>query len=133
MFTLIKDGHITFLLVYVDDVILADTSSQEFHRIKQILHNAFKIKDHGKLKYFIGLEVAHSEEVIIISQRKYCLDLLEYTRSLAAKPVDTPLNSSIKLYQYQSKPFEDVITYIRLIGRLLYLKNTRPGITLETQ
>lgn len=66
MFTLIKDDHTTVLLVYVDDVILAGTYLHEFDRIKQILHNAFKIKDLGKLKYFLGLEVAHSKEGIVI-------------------------------------------------------------------
>lgn len=96
MFTLIKDGHTTVLLVYVDDVILVGTSLQEFDRIKQILHNAFKIKDLGKLKYLLGLEVAYSKEGIVISQRMHCLDLLKDIRLLASKPVNTPLNPSIK-------------------------------------
>ncbi|PNX54602.1 putative copia-type protein, partial [Trifolium pratense] len=77
LFTLKQDNDFTALLVYVDDVILAGTSLTKFTRIKTILDAQFKIKDLGILKYFLGLEVAHSQAGITISQRKYCLDLLE--------------------------------------------------------
>lgn len=77
MFTLIRGNHIIVLLVYVYDVILVGTSLHEFDRVKQVLHRAFKIKDLGKSKYFLRLEVAHLNEGIVISLRKYCLDLLK--------------------------------------------------------
>ncbi|CAJ2653432.1 unnamed protein product [Trifolium pratense] len=77
LFTLTQNNDFTALLVYVDDVILSGTSLTEFTRIKTILDTQFKIKDLGILKYFLGLEVAHSKAGITISQRKYSLDLLE--------------------------------------------------------
>lgn len=61
LFTLKIASDFTALLVFVDDVILAGTSLNEFQRIKTILDQNFKIKDSGVLKYFLGLEVAHSE------------------------------------------------------------------------
>lgn len=100
MFTLLKNDQITILLVNMDDVILAGTSLYEFDKIKSTLHNNFKIKDLRVLKYFLGLEVAHSREGIFISQRKYFLDLLHDTCLLASKPAATPLNPSTKLHQY---------------------------------
>jgi hypothetical protein len=54
----------TVLLVYVDDIILARDSLSEFAHIKSILHASFKIKDLCQLKYFLGLEVAHSQHGI---------------------------------------------------------------------
>jgi hypothetical protein len=133
LFTLNIDNEFTTLSIYVDDVILAGTSLTEFTRIKAILDINFCIKDLGELKYFLGLEVAHSKSGIIISQRKYCLDLLRDSGLLGAKPASTPLDTSIKLHNNLGKPYEDISSYRRLIGKLLYQNTTCPDITFATQ
>ncbi|KAA3477404.1 Retrovirus-related Pol polyprotein from transposon TNT 1-94 [Gossypium australe] len=43
------------------------------------------------------MEVARSKEGIVISQRKYILDLLSETWLLGCKPVDTPLGPTKRL------------------------------------
>jgi len=133
LFILDTNDSFTALLVYVDDVILAGNSISEIDRIKALLDAEFKIKNLGKLKYFLGIEVAHSTTGISICQRKYCLDLLKDTGLMASKPVTTPLDPSIKLHQDNSKPFEDILRYRRLVGKLLYLTTTRPDIAFVTQ
>jgi hypothetical protein len=133
LFTLTKDANFTALLVYVDDIILAGNDLIEFKRIKNILDSSFKIKDLGVLKYFLGLEIAHSKLGITISQRKYCLDLLKDSGLLGSKPAITPLDPSAKLHQDEGKLYEDISSYRRLIGKLLYLTNTRPDISFATQ
>jgi hypothetical protein len=133
LFALTSGQHFTALLVYVDVIILAGTSIDEFTRINHILDSNFKIKDLGSLKYFLGLEVAQSREGISISQRKYCLDLLKDSGLLGAKPASTPLDPSIKLHNDDGKLYDDVSGYRRLIGKLLYLTNTRPDIAYATQ
>ena len=52
------------LLVYVDDVILAGNFIIEIEKIKTSLHKAFRSKDLGSLKYFLGFEVARSSKGI---------------------------------------------------------------------
>lgn len=79
MFNISKYNQNTVLFIYVDDVILVDTSLSEFDRIKGILHSNFKIMDLEILKYIFCFEVAHSREGIVISQRKYFLYLLHDT------------------------------------------------------
>jgi hypothetical protein len=133
LFTLQTDSSFTALLVYVDDVILAGTDLSEFTRIKGILDTQFKIKDLGPLKYFLGLEVAQSREGITVSQRKYCLDLLKDSGFLGSKPASTPLDPAVKLHNDAGKLYEDIPTYRRLVGRLLYLTNTRPDISFAVQ
>ena len=133
LFTMQSGSNFTALLVYVDDVILAGNCISEIHRIKDTLDAAFKIKDLGQLKYFLGIEVAHSKTGISICQRKYCLDLLKDTGLLASKPVQTPLDPSIKLHQDNSPPHKDILSYRRLVGKLLYLTTTRPDIAFVTQ
>ena len=133
LFTKSSSSSFTILLVYVDDIILAGNSLSEFQTIKDILHNSFKIKDLGQLKYFLGLEVAHSKQGISLCQRKYCLDLLADLGLINSKPVSTPSDPSIKLNSDSSPLYEDISSYRRLIGRLLYLNTTRPDITFITE
>jgi hypothetical protein len=128
-----SDTTFTALLVYVDDVILVGNSLAEFQHIKSVLHNSFQIKDLGVLKYFLGLEVSHSTKGISLCQRKYCLDLLSDSSFLGTKPVSTPSDPSIKLYNDSGELYPDIPSYRRLIGRLLYLNTTRPDITFITQ
>lgn len=133
LFVKFQGDMFTGLLVYVDDVILVGNSLLEFQMVKDSLHSAFGIKDLGVLKYFLGLEVAHSTSGISLCQRKYCLDLLQETGTLGSKPVSTPLDPALKLTLDQGKPCEDVMGYRRLVGRLLYLTHTRPDISFATQ
>ena len=39
----------------------------------------FVVKILGRMKYFLGIEVAHSQNCVILSQQKYILDLLAET------------------------------------------------------
>ncbi|KAK3015974.1 hypothetical protein RJ639_007262 [Escallonia herrerae] len=70
---------------------------EEMNRLKTILTKEFEIKDLGKLKHFLSMEVARSNKGISISQRKYTLDLLKETGMLGCKPVDTPMDPICKL------------------------------------
>lgn len=44
--------------MYVDDIIFARNSMDEIDRVKITLDVEFKIKDLGKMKYFICIEAA---------------------------------------------------------------------------
>ena len=67
---------VTTLLVYVDNIILTRNDEREKHEVKQRLAKEFEIKELGKLKCFLGIEVAYSTQGIFISQQKYVTDLL---------------------------------------------------------
>ena len=75
-------GGITVLLVYVDDIIVTGNDEREKHEVKQRVAKEFEIKELGKLKYFLGIEVAYSTQGIFISQQKYVIDLLAETRKI---------------------------------------------------
>ncbi|KAK3032656.1 hypothetical protein RJ639_034922 [Escallonia herrerae] len=75
-------GGVMALIVYVDDIIVTGNDSDEKEALRKYLAKEFKIKDLGKLKYFLGIEIARSKEGIFVSQQKYVLDLLEETGSL---------------------------------------------------
>ena len=93
--------------------------------MKKHLFSYYQTKDLGKLKYFLGIEVAQPKSDVIISKRKYTLDILEETGMLEYKPIDTPMDSNVKLVPRQGGPLRDSGRYRRLVGKLNYLTITR--------
>ena len=61
-------GAVAALLVYVDDIIVTGNDEREKHEVKQRLTTKFEIKELGKLKYFLNIEVTYSTQGIFISQ-----------------------------------------------------------------
>ena len=82
-----------------------------------------------KLKYFLDIEVAQSNSRVVISQRKYTLNVLTDTGMLDCKPVDTPLDSNVKLVLGKGELLRDPGRYRRLVGNLNYFTITRLDIS----
>nr|KYP54539.1 Copia protein [Cajanus cajan] len=55
----------TALLVYVDDIVLTGNDLAEITNITQLLDVAFKIKDLGDLRFFLGFEVARKKQATV--------------------------------------------------------------------
>ncbi|KAH9659734.1 protein kinase domain-containing protein [Citrus sinensis] len=118
----------TFVLVYVDDIIVARNDAAEVSRIKDFLAQKFYIKALGKLKYFLGTEVARSSRGIFLSQRKYALDILKDDGLLAGRVSHFPIEQQLRLSSTDGNLLSNPSSYRRLIGWLIYLTVTRPDI-----
>ena len=46
------------LIVYVDDIIITSDDKKGIDDLKRYLQNSFQTKDMGKLRYFLGIEIA---------------------------------------------------------------------------
>ena len=99
VFSYTSDRGKILLIVYVNDIIITRDDKQGIDDLKRYLQNSFRTKDLGKLRYFLGIEVARSKEGISLSQRKYVLDILEETGLIGSKPVETPMDPNVKLYE----------------------------------
>ena len=83
------------------DIDITSTDQDGIQNLKQHLFTHFQTKDLGKLKYFLGIEIARSSSGIVISQRKYALDILEEIGMLDCKLIDTPMDPNVKLVPRQ--------------------------------
>jgi hypothetical protein len=81
-----RNRKVTVLIIYVDDMIITGDDREEISRLQKHLVTKFEMKNLGGLKYFLGIEVARSEQGIFLSQRKYVLDLLSKIGMLDCKP-----------------------------------------------
>jgi len=63
------------------------------------------------LKYFLGTEVAYSNQGIFISQQKYITDLLAETRTIGCRPTSTPMDPNHKLRKTEEEPGVDKKMY----------------------
>ena len=77
-------GQCIYLIVYVDDIVITSSYQDGIQKLKQHLFSHFQTKDLAKLKYFIGIEVAQSNSGVVISQRKYTLDILADTSMMVS-------------------------------------------------
>lgn len=119
-------------LIYVDDVLLAGNNEEKIQSVKEFLDKEFSIKDLGPLKYFLGIEVARSNSGIVLTQRKYALDILKDSGMEGCRPCVTPMEQNSRHDLDEDGTLVDVQQYRRLIGRLLYLTVTRPDIQYAT-
>ncbi|KAJ9542449.1 LOW QUALITY PROTEIN: hypothetical protein OSB04_028955 [Centaurea solstitialis] len=116
-------------LIYVDDVIIVGNDRDRIQAIKNELDKQFSIKDLGNLKYFLGIEVTRTSEGLVLSQRKYTLDILEDCGLQGCRPSSFPMEPNLKLDKGEAEQKADNSLYRRMVGRLLYLQATRPDIT----
>ncbi|KAG8489320.1 hypothetical protein CXB51_017422 [Gossypium anomalum] len=124
-------GHSTviYLLVYVNDIIVTGNTSSTISQFLQHLSDRFSLKDLSHLHYFLGVKVIPYVDGLFLSQRKYIVDLLSKAQITEAKPVSTPMSSSVSLTLHSGSPLADTVAYRTIVGSLQYLSLTRPNIS----
>lgn len=129
LFTFIKGGKSLRVLVYVDDLILVSNDLDMLAKFKIYLSDCFKMKDLGKAKYFLGIEMARGPMGMFLTQRKYALEIVAEAGLLGCKPVSTPMEQNHKLLGDKGPLYKDPEKFRRVVGRLVYLTITRPELS----
>lgn len=128
LFVRIHGSHYTYILVYVDDLIVTGSDAAFIAKFTSALHSTFSLKDLGSLHYFLGVEVSCGPDIMHLSQQKYIRDLLSRARMLEAKPISTPADASRNTRRCLD-PVSDPTLYRQIIGSLQYATITRPEIS----
>lgn len=75
LFTLNVAGVIIYVFVYVEDIVITGNNAAKVTDFISILSNRFSLKDQGHLSYFLGIKASRSASGLLITQRKYIVDL----------------------------------------------------------
>jgi hypothetical protein len=89
-----------FILIYIDDIINTTYMPFAIDDLLQQLWHEFVIKYLGLLSFFLGMEVLHLQSGLLLSQRGYILDLSKCTNLMEAKPISSPMSSSLHLIYF---------------------------------
>jgi hypothetical protein len=108
----------SFLLLYIDDIILTASSTQLLDRITASLRSEFAMMDMGNLHYFLGITVTHHSFDMHLSQAKYVAEILDNAGMTACKSATTQVDMSPKLSASAGPPVADPTEYRSLVGAL---------------
>jgi hypothetical protein len=121
-------GEVPLILVlYVDDLFLT-RDEQLIAECKGNLLADFEMKYLGLMHYFLVMEVWQQDGRFFLGQRKYILEILCRFRMTDCRPMSMPLVMNWRKIYVSSSETVDPTIYRQLIGSLMYLVNTRPGI-----
>ena len=123
-----KGTHRLIVGVYVDDLVITGGDINELKQFKEEMKRKLHMSDLGMLMYYLGLEVNQTTAGITISQGAYATKILEAAGLASCNPSITPMESRLKLSKSSTDPAVDATEYMRIVGALRYLVNTRPDL-----
>ena len=133
----VSGSKICFLVLYVDDILLATNDKGLLHEVKQFLSKIFDMKDMGEASYVIGIKI-HRDRfrgILGLSQETYINKILERFRMKDCSPSVAPIvkGDRFNLNQCPKNDFEREqmknIPYASAVGSLMYAQVcTRPDI-----
>ena len=127
------------IAVYVDDLNLIETL-EELIKTIDYLKKEFEMKDLGKTKYCLGLQIEHCLDGVLIHQLTYTEKVLKHFHMDKSHPLSSPkVVRSLEVTKDSFRPKEEneelfglEIPYLSTIGALMYLANyTRPDIVFS--
>ncbi|CAI7848567.1 unnamed protein product [Closterium sp. NIES-54] len=137
LFMLGEGEQRSFMVVYVDDILIFSTSSDLVKEVMLKLQDKFKCKALGDVSFYLGLHIERDVEkrCMRVHQRKYLEALAAHFGQFEGH-VATPFPSGFKCVKGQEKESvgeEERSRFHSLVGSLMYAAvNTRPDVAFAT-
>jgi hypothetical protein len=132
------NGSPIYLLLYVDDMLIAAKSKKDIAALKSQLSSEFEMKDLGAAKKILGMEITRDRNsgLLFLSQQNYIKKVLHRFNMHDAKSVSTPIAPHFKLSAEQcpstDEDFEYMsrVPYSSVVGSLMYaMVCSRPDLS----
>lgn len=81
-----------YVLMMFFDVLLTGSNPMLLTNFILAFDHESYMKDLGLLHYFLGIEVIHTTNGILLSQKKYALDILDHAQMKNCQPMPTHMN-----------------------------------------
>ena len=122
-------GKYMFLLLYVDDILVAYENEVEIDNVYEKLQKRFDLKSMGLVKIFLGLEITKEGSDYMLCQSQYIDKVCHEFGLNDAKPSSYPIDPGyFKIKDIDVLPNNE--QYRKIIGALLYISiNSRPDIS----
>ena len=118
LFFLKTKSQVTFLLIYVDDIIVTGSDINFLQLFTQKLNESFALKDLGDLHYFLGVEVYRDESGMYLNQAKYITDLLQKFDMSEASSCPSPMTTGKIITASTGEPMKNATLFRSAIGAL---------------
>lgn len=132
LYTLTSEGDKLFLLVHVDDILMATNSEALGEKLMESIGKDFELKDLGRVKVYLGIETERETERdevgnFSIAQTQHIDKIILEAGLAEAKISKYPMDTGY--HKLEGNLLNTNNEYRRLIGMLLYLStNSRPDI-----
>jgi hypothetical protein len=121
-----------YLVVWVDDILIAAKHSETIDMVKHKLKSAFDIHDLGEAKRFLGMDITRDRTAgtLQLSQSRAVTDLLEKFNMSECKGCIIPISVGTALTADGEKLDLAKFPYSASVGSMMYLSVcTRPDIS----
>ncbi|KAJ9544882.1 hypothetical protein OSB04_024589 [Centaurea solstitialis] len=142
VYTKFSGSIVTFLVFYVDDILLIGNDVPTLQSVKSWLSKCFQMKDLGEAAYILGIKIYRnrSKRLIGLSQSTYIDKILKKLRMDESKKGLIPMQHGIVLCKTQcpvSSQDQDkmkLVPYASAIGSIIYaMLCTRPNIAYSVR
>jgi len=121
----VNPGEFVYLLLYVDDMLLAAKSKSEISKLKEALSLKFEMKDMGAASRILGIDIIRNrkEGTLRLSQTRYVDKVIQRFRMADAKVVSTPMGAHFKLTSLIDEIGSvdpEVVPYSSAVGSVMY-------------
>ncbi|GJW86312.1 retrotransposon protein, putative, ty1-copia subclass [Tanacetum coccineum] len=101
----LQDGSFVYLLLYVDDMLIASQSLDEIEKLKTRLKSEFEMKDLSEAKMILGIQITKQVSTPLASQFKISGAM-------------SPKNDAERAYM-EKVPYENVVGYVFTLAKAL--------------
>jgi transposase InsO family protein len=132
LFTLANKGSNIYVLIYVDDILIAGKDPATVEKVKTTILEKFEGRDLGEVTSFLGINIARdrSRGEVKLDQSGMIKAIIQEFKLEDAKTRTTPLTPSTKLSKNEGDELDKTVyPYATLVGKLMFLTvATRPDL-----